>query len=130
MKNRFALAALVAAVSQFAFAADPYFAQVDASFAAMLSHPSYSGATAVTVVRGEIDPAAAFIYASLRGEPPTMIAAAQDPVLASFERMLAHQPYPGVTATKVARDADYQVDRLVFARRLEPARSHTVVAGK
>lgn len=188
MKTQFAFAALFVALSQTSIAADAYFARVDASFEAMLSHQPYAGPTAVTVARNEIDPAAAYIHASLRGEQTSAVAgsqhedqvlasfdrmlnhpvyagpttvtvargdedaaavliharlrgepasmtaqqsdAQQDQVAASFARMLAHAPYTGATNVSVTRETDYQVDRLIFARRLEQNRKGTMLAGK
>ncbi|MBI3149522.1 MAG: hypothetical protein HYZ17_13515 [Betaproteobacteria bacterium] len=132
MKTRFAVAALIAALSQTTFAADAYWAQVDTSFKAMLTHEAYAGPTAVTVTRGEIDPAAAYIYAGLRGESLTLVtqSATSDPVLESFEHMLTHQGYSGPTETSIARDGDHEVDRLVFARQQDANRGSTLIAKK
>lgn len=133
MKTRFAFAFAFAALTQSALAADPYFAQVDAGFAAMLSHQPYCGPTAVTVARGN-DVAAALIHARLEGQEQAVVANSHtvehDAVAASFDRMLGHQAYTGATGVHADRANDYQVDRLVFARRLEQNQSGTLVASK
>lgn len=132
MKTRFAFAFALAALAQSALAADPYFAQVDASFAAMLSHQPYAGPTAIAVVSDEPDLVAALVYARLRGEAPAETVVAidfqQDQVTASFGRMLAHEVYAGPTAITVARQQDHAVDRLVFVRRHAPAHGQTLLA--
>lgn len=142
MKTRIAVAALVAALSQSAFAGEPYWNNVDngfdkmiyaqmenaaywdgvqSSFANMLDHAPYAGPTAVTVARGEPDAAEAMIHASLRGETHGAFVRKNEPnfdsVAASFERMLDHAPYTGDTGVTVARTLDHRIDRLVVEMR-------------
>ncbi len=130
MKTRFALAALFAALSPSVFASDAYWSRVDESFEAMLTHQPYAGPTAVTVARVADDAAAALIQARLRGESVLLVAQAlpaQDPVAASFERMLAHEPYSGPTAVTVARGEPDAAATLMYASlRGEPALTTTV----
>lgn len=148
MKTRIAVAALVAALSQSAFAGEPYWNNVDngfdkmiyaqmenaaywdgvqSSFANMLDHAPYAGPTAVTVARGEPDAAEAMIHASLRGETHGAFVKKNEPccdsVAASFERMLDHAPHTGDTGVTVSRTLDHRVDRLVAEMRqgLAPA---------
>jgi len=123
MKTRFApatlIAALITALSQPVFAGDAYWALVNDSFDAMLTHQPYAGPTAATVVRGEPDPAEALIHARLRGESkvvPAQASAAQDQVAASFARMLAHEPYYGPTAVGVARGETDAAEAIIHAR--------------
>lgn len=144
MKTRALAAALIAALSQTAFAdsgngywnnVDPsmaalletkksaslptgdYWAGVQASIDSMLSHEAYAGGTAVTVARGEPGPVEALLHAMVRGEDLPGIDTRNDSVAAAFERMLNHEPHGGETAVTVARQLDYQVDRLVMAMR-------------
>jgi hypothetical protein len=144
MKTRIAATALIAALSQSAFADEPYWNNVDngfdkmiyaqkdnaaywdgvqSSFANMLRHEPYAGPTAVTVARGEPDEAEALIHARLRGEQATAYAQKAEPdsdtVTASFGRMLDHTPYAGRTGVTVSRAQDHRVDRLVHALRQE-----------
>ncbi|MCC7549142.1 MAG: hypothetical protein IT532_15380 [Burkholderiales bacterium] len=71
---------------------------VSASFARMLEHRPHAGQTGVGNSVDERDPLEALVYAALRGEHPAPAVAA-DPyavqIAASFERMLADQPYTG-----------------------------------
>lgn len=153
MKTRIAAAALIAALSQTAFAEEPYWNNVDngfdkmiyaqkdnaaywngvqSSFANMLHHQPYAGPTAVTVARGEPDAAEALIHARLRAGQDTAFAQQREPyfdnVAASFARMAEHKPYAGATGVTVSRTQDHRVDRLVHALRQEQVQSMTVAA--
>lgn len=131
MKTRFVLAALFATLSQPVLASDAYWSRVDASFDAMLTHQPYAGPTAVTVARGEDDAAAALIHARLRGESPALVAqasTAQDPVAASFTRMLTHEPHLGPTAVTVAQGETDTAAALMYAAVRGETGSTTTVA--
>lgn len=147
MKTRILAAALIAALSQAAFAAEgAYWNNVDASMANMLaskkstplptgdywvgiqtsfdnmlSHEAYAGETAVTVARGEPDPVETLLHAMVRSEgQPVRVRGIDfqgDNIAAAFGRMLDHTPHAGETAVTVARQMDYRVDRLVMAMR-------------
>jgi hypothetical protein len=98
-----------------------YWANVSGSFDAMLNHEPYYGETAVTVARGAEDPVETLLHAMVRGDDRPVrvrgIDLEHDSVAAAFGRMLKHTPYAGETATTVARQKDYRVDRLVQAMR-------------
>lgn len=100
---------------------DDYWANVSGSFDAMLNHEPYAGETAVTVARGVEDPVETLLHAMVRSEDQPVrvrgIGFEHDNVAAAFGRMLDHTPYTGETATTVARQKDYRVDRLVHAMR-------------
>jgi hypothetical protein len=147
MKTRILAAALIAALSQTAFADNgaywnnvdagmanmletkqsaplptgDYWAAVQAGFDNMLDHTPYAGETAVTVARGEPDPVETLLHAMVRSEDGAVrvrgIDTRDDNVAAAFGRMLNHTPHDGETAVTVARQLDYRVDRLVMAMR-------------
>lgn len=98
--------------------ADPYWTNVEASFANMLRHEPYYGATAVTVARGVKDPVETALHWREPGaaRPAGAVAVDADPVRASFERMLNHAPYHGPTAVAVDLGAGDPVERIVFER--------------
>jgi len=144
MKSKFAAAALIAAVASSAFAAEPYWTNVDngfdrmiyaqkdnaaywdnvqTSFGNMLNHAPYYGPTATTIALGKPDSAEALIHAMVRGDNPPALAQKGAPyfdnVAASFGHMIAHTPHTGETGVTVARQLDHRVDRIVFALSLE-----------
>lgn len=135
MKSKFAVAALIALASQAAFAEEPYWDNVQASFNNMIDHAPYYGPTATTVVLGQPDPAEALIHAMVRGENVPALAQQPEPyfdnVAASFGRMVDHAPYAGATGITVARQLDHRVDRLVFTLSQESkAPAMTMAAGE
>lgn len=97
--------------------ADPgYWDNVNASFASMLDHAPYSGPTGVTVARGGKDPIEVSLHADAEqaADPTPALAIDEDPVRASFDRMLGHTPYAGPTAVTVDLGTRDPVERLVF----------------
>jgi hypothetical protein len=97
--------------------ADPgYWDNVNASFALMLDRTPYDGPTAVTVARGGKDPIEASLHADAEeaAAAPAPLSIDTDPVRASFDRMLGHTPYAGLTAVTVELGTHDPVERIVF----------------
>ncbi len=78
-----------------------YFANVDASFTAMLGHEPYAGATETTVALGIKDPIEISLHSPSAGEH-TSDAGYFANVRDSFERDLNHAPYTGPSANMAA----------------------------
>jgi hypothetical protein len=146
MRTRFVTTALIALLSQSAFADDTYLASIgntvdkrideqkvnaayrediQASFSNMLNHEPYAGPTGVTVELGIKDPVEELLSAIVLTEVPTAVTRSTDlyyeNITSSFSRMLDHEPYSGPTGVTVAHQFDYRFDRLVFEKRLDTA---------
>lgn len=111
-------AALFAVIAPGAFAAEPDYRQdaVGESFTRMLQHEAYSGPTLVAAGTRAEDPVELHVHAVLQSDE-TSVHGISDPyaasILASFQRMLNHEPYRGESAVTVARGVKDPVESAV-----------------
>lgn len=109
-------AAIVAAAAAVASPNAAAESQVADSFERMLAHQPHRGLTATTV-QAERDPLVTAVALPLLRQTsvaPRLAAAAPDPIAASFERMLGHQPHQGLTATTVQAERDPLIAAIVL----------------